>query len=72
MTADAYFSNLLGDYYRGPMLEAPETSTLPNLGGRNYHAWVEIFFPDMGWVEFESTPANATAVPEETPEAVTE
>ncbi|MDD5190900.1 MAG: transglutaminase domain-containing protein [Dehalococcoidales bacterium] len=56
-------------YLRGEYDRATDTY---QIRGRNYHAWVEIFFPDMGWVEFESTPANATAVPEETPEAVTE
>lgn len=41
----------------------------PNPGGpqlfevtsRNAHAWVEIFFPDQGWILFEPTPRNGFA-----------
>lgn len=25
---------------------------------RHYHAWVEIYFPGYGWIEFETTPAS--------------
>ncbi len=33
------------------------------------HAWVEVFFPGYGWVEFEPTPARATfTYPRYTPE----
>ena len=24
---------------------------------RHYHAWPEVYFPDMGWIEYEPTPA---------------
>jgi len=41
---------LRGEYDR-------ETGTY-RVRARNYHAWVEIYFPDIGWVEFESTPAS--------------
>ncbi|MFB6142861.1 MAG: DUF3488 and DUF4129 domain-containing transglutaminase family protein [Halorientalis sp.] len=26
--------------------------------GRNAHAWVEVYFPDVGWVRFDPTPAS--------------
>ena len=26
--------------------------------GYNSHAWVEVYFPDMGWVQFDPTPAQ--------------
>jgi len=29
--------------------------------GTNYHAWVEVYFPNIGWIEFESTPATREA-----------
>lgn len=32
----------------------------------NAHAWVEVYFPELGWVEFEPTPAQS---PFERPEA---
>ncbi len=28
--------------------------------GRNAHAWVEVYFPDFGWVQFEPTPTEST------------
>lgn len=30
---------------------------------RHAHAWVELFFPDAGWVAFEPTPRGGVAVP---------
>lgn len=41
---------------------------------RNTHAWVQIYFPAYGWVEFEPTASEATIVrheggPDEAPEA---
>ena len=27
--------------------------------GRNAHAWVEVYFPDFGWIQFEPTPSEA-------------
>jgi protein-glutamine gamma-glutamyltransferase len=30
--------------------------------GNNAHSWVEVFFPDVGWVPFEPTPAAREAV----------
>ncbi len=41
---------------------------------RNTHAWVEVYFPVYGWVEFEPTASEATIVrpeggPDEAPEA---
>lgn len=27
--------------------------------GRNAHAWVEVYFPDFGWIPFEPTPSEA-------------
>ncbi|MBA2587937.1 MAG: transglutaminase family protein [Alphaproteobacteria bacterium] len=37
-------------------LHIPATGgTLPRLGGGNTHAWVRVFFPNGGWVEFDPT-----------------
>ncbi len=34
------------------------------LRGRNYHAWVEVYFPKYGWIEFEASPFSPQAVDE--------
>lgn len=43
--------------------------------GRNAHAWVEVYFPEYGWIQFEPTPTQSTvdldrsdAAPISTPE----
>jgi transglutaminase-like putative cysteine protease len=35
--------------------------TLWTVTGRQAHAWVEVYFPDYGWVTFEPTPGRAPA-----------
>jgi hypothetical protein len=32
------------------------------LRDKHYHAWVEVYFPDYGWVEVEATPTASIAV----------
>jgi hypothetical protein len=32
---------------------------------RNFHAWIEVYFPDYGWIEFEATPTSEPANEEE-------
>jgi len=32
------------------------------VSGRNAHAWVEVYFPGYGWIEFEPTPSQAIFV----------
>jgi len=34
--------------------------------GQNSHAWVEVYFPDTGWVRFDPTPAGARENAEQT------
>lgn len=41
-------------YFRG---ELDEDTGYYVIRGRNYHAWVEVYFPQYGWIEFEATPA---------------
>jgi len=35
------------------------------LRSRNFHVWVEVHFPDYGWIEFEATPTSEPANEEE-------
>ncbi len=48
-------ARLCTGYLRG---ERDQTTGDYLVRGRNYHAWVEIYFSGIGWIEFESTPAN--------------
>jgi transglutaminase-like putative cysteine protease len=52
-------ARLATGYFRG---ELDEEAGYFVIRGRNYHAWVEVFFPDYGWVEFEATPATPDIV----------
>ena len=46
-------------YFRG---ELDEETGYYVIRGRNYHAWVEVYFPQYGWIEFEATPATPEIV----------
>ncbi|MDO9334653.1 MAG: transglutaminase domain-containing protein [Dehalococcoidales bacterium] len=46
-------------YFRG---ELDEETGYYTIRGRNYHAWVEVYFPQYGWIEFEATPATPEIV----------
>jgi transglutaminase-like putative cysteine protease len=46
-------------YFRG---ELDEETGYYAIRGRNYHAWVEVYFPQYGWIEFEATPATPEIV----------
>ncbi|HEX9896826.1 MAG TPA: transglutaminase domain-containing protein [Dehalococcoidales bacterium] len=46
-------------YFRG---ELDEETGYYVIRGRNYHAWVEIYFPQYGWINFEATPATPEIV----------
>ncbi|MBI4180545.1 MAG: transglutaminase domain-containing protein [Chloroflexi bacterium] len=37
---------------------------------QNYHAWVEVYFPKYGWIEFEATPTSPEATTEATNESI--
>jgi transglutaminase-like putative cysteine protease len=50
-------TRLCTGYFRG---ELDETAGRYILRSKNYHAWVEVYFPKYGWIEFESTPATST------------
>jgi hypothetical protein len=52
-------ARLATGYFRG---ELDEETGYFVIRGRNYHAWVEVFFPGYGWVEFEATPATPDIV----------
>ncbi len=55
-------SRLATGYLRGEFDDNSQKYILRNL---NYHAWVEIYFPAIGWVDFEATPATAEPLPAE-------
>lgn len=46
-------------YFRG---ELDEETGYYIIRGRNFHAWVEVYFPQYGWIEFEATPATPEIV----------
>ncbi|MDP2919210.1 MAG: transglutaminase domain-containing protein [Dehalococcoidia bacterium] len=48
-------SRLATGYYRGELDK--ETGNYI-IRGRNYHAWVEVYFPGYSWIEFDPTPAS--------------
>ncbi len=52
-------ARLATGYFRG---ELDEETGYFVIRGRNYHAWVEVFFPGYGWIEFEATPATPDIV----------
>ncbi len=49
-------------YFRGELDE--DTGNLI-VRSRNFHAWIEVYFPDYGWIEFEATPTSKPANEEE-------
>lgn len=49
-------------YFRGELDE--DTGNLI-VRSRNFHAWIEVYFPDYGWIEFEATPTSEPANEEE-------
>lgn len=55
-------ARLCTGYLRGELDKATGNYIIRS---RNYHAWVEIYFPGYGWLEFEATPSRpATGVSE--------
>jgi transglutaminase-like putative cysteine protease len=52
-------SRIATGYFRG---ELDEETGYYVIRGRNYHAWVEVYFPQYGWIEFEATPATPEIV----------
>jgi transglutaminase-like putative cysteine protease len=46
-------------YFRGELDESTGNYVIRS---RNYHAWVEVYFPQYGWVEFEATPSTPNTV----------
>ena len=48
-------TRLATGYFRGELDKATGNYVIR---GQNYHAWVEVYFPDYGWIDFEATPAT--------------
>ncbi len=48
-------ARLVSGYLRGELDKATGNYIIR---GRNYHAWVEVYFPKYGWIEFEATPSS--------------
>ena len=48
-------ARLATGYFRG---EQDEATGQWIIRGRNFHAWVEVYFPTYGWIEFEATPTT--------------
>jgi len=51
-------TRLATGYFRGE--QDPTTGNFI-VRGINYHAWVEVYFPQYGWIDFEATPATPEA-----------
>lgn len=54
-------ARLVSGYLRGELDKATGNYIIR---GRNYHAWVEVYFPKYGWIEFEATPSSPRSVNE--------
>jgi len=48
-------TRLATGYFRGELDQATGNYVIR---GQNYHAWVEVYFPTYGWIDFEATPAT--------------
>ena len=51
-------TRLATGYFRGELDKATGNYIIR---GQNYHAWVEVYFPEYGWIDFEATPATPEA-----------
>jgi transglutaminase-like putative cysteine protease len=51
-------TRLATGYFRGELDKATGNYVIT---GQNYHAWVEVYFPTYGWIDFEATPATPEA-----------
>jgi transglutaminase-like putative cysteine protease len=52
-------ARIVTGYFRGDLEEGTGYYIIR---GRNFHAWVEVYFPQYGWIEFEATPATPEIV----------
>ncbi len=55
-------ARLVSGYLPGTLDEASGTQSIQ---AKDYHAWVEVYFPGYGWIDFDPTPGGTTPADEE-------